>query len=207
MSKINYKKRILNALEIERVAYQMEIARRIDVLSDRTIKFVITEMKNDGEIEVSSIRRVGNYKLKFYWLHGTDRYTILRVINYKILLLSLHLKYSNVQKNFGPKIAIASLKELTDKGILPLIPSTIIGPIKKWYGPNKTWVGNEITVPSGDIDVLSVEKGGKILWLGEVKMRGDYIKIHHIRHFLNVIQNFLYIQNSNLLDLLMNLLI
>lgn len=190
MSAANLKDRISNLLEVEKVAYQMEIARRINVLKDRTIKFVINEMKDDNEIEVSSIRRVGRFKLKFYWKPGTDRYTINRVIDLKLILLNLHLEYSNVQQNFGPKIAIESLKELTSRGILPLISSSIVGPVRKWYGPNKNWLGNEITVPSGDIDVISVENGGRILWIGEVKMRGDYIKIHQVRHFLNNIKNF-----------------
>ena len=61
-----------------------------------------------------------------------------------------HLVLSNVQKNFGPKIAIASLKELTISSRFPLRLPTIAGPITKWAVPYNTWKGNEVTVPSGD---------------------------------------------------------
>ena len=55
MGQINFKDRITNVLRVEKVAYQMEIARRINVLQDRTIKFVIKEMYNDGEINRSDV--------------------------------------------------------------------------------------------------------------------------------------------------------
>jgi len=68
LSTINYKDRITNVLEVEKVAYQVEIARRIDILKDRTIKFVIKEMVSDGEIEESDFQRVdGRLKVKYYW--------------------------------------------------------------------------------------------------------------------------------------------
>lgn len=162
--RINYKSRITDVLKAERVAYGMEIARRIDVLRHRTIKFVLKEMYNDGELERSEVERInGNIKVVFYWLPETDEYTVSRVSEFKKHLLLNHLEYSNVQKNFGPKAAISSLKDLTLKGLIPLAPGTIGGPITKWSGPNRVWRGSEVTVPYGDIDVIGLERTGNIM--------------------------------------------
>jgi len=191
MSSINYKSRISNLLDVEKVAYQNEICRRIDIMSDRTIKFVIKEMSRDGELEESQLLRAdGRIRTRFYWKPSTDLYTRNRVIELKLTLLRLHMEFSNVQQNFGPRIAKSSMIDLTNNGILPLIRQTIQGPIKKWAGPLGTWRGNEVTVPSGDVDVIANELSGNVLWLGEVKMRGDYTKKHQIANFTRNAKNF-----------------
>ena len=183
--RINYKARIVDVLKVERVAYGMEIARRIDVFRHRTIKFVLKKMWEGGELERSEVERIdGNIKIIFYWLPETDDYTIQRISELKKHLLLDHLQYSNVQKNFGPKLAISSLKDLANNNLLPLALGTIEGPITKWSGPNKAWLGSDVAVAYGDIDVIGLERSGNIMWIGEVKMRGDLLKKVQAEHFL-----------------------
>lgn len=184
--RLNYKARIADVLKVEHVAYGMEIARRIDVFRHRTIKFVLKKMWEGGELERSDIERIDKkLKIRFYWLPETDEYTILRISEFKKHLLLDHLTYSNVQKNFGPKLAISSLKDLATDNLLPLAPDTIEGPITKWSGPNKAWLGSDVAVAYGDIDVIGLERSGdNIMWIGEVKMRGDLLKEVQAVHFL-----------------------
>jgi|Deesub1362A_J573_1020465.scaffolds.fasta_scaffold00447_21 hypothetical protein len=189
--RINYKARIVDILRIERVAYGMEIARRIDVYRHRTIKYVLKAMCEDGELERSEVERVdGNIKIIFYFLPETDYYTVSRVSEFKKHLLLEHLEYSNVQKNFGPKLAISSLKDLAINNLLPLTPNNIRGPITKWAGPNKAWRENPVAVAYGDIDIIGLERRGNIMWIGEVKMRGDILKKVQAEHFLATAKRF-----------------
>lgn len=185
MPSINYKARISDVLKVERVAYGMEISRRIDVYRHRTIKFVLKQMCDAGELEKSDTEKLdGNIKIIFYWLPDTDDYTVLRVSEFKKHLLLDHLEYSNVQKNFGPKLAISSLKSLANDNLIPLTSNSIDGPISKWAGPNRAWQGNEVAVAHGDIDVIGLERSGNIMWIGEVKMREDILSKVRVSHFL-----------------------
>lgn len=185
-----YKRRITDLLKVERVVYQRELARRIGLRVGQTAIWVAKQMAKDGEIEMSGIERVAKLKMRFLWLPDTDSYTVRRVMQYKKRLLLDHLRYSTVQEQFGPKLAIASLKVLSDSNDLPLNPETIKGPIKKWVGPNREWVRNEVSVGRGDIDVIALENNMEVLWLGEVKMRSDILTKVRAEHFLNVAKNF-----------------
>lgn len=189
--RINYKARIIDVLKVERVAYGMEISRRIDVYRHRTIKFVLKQMCDDGELEKSDTEKLdGDIKIIFYWLPDTYDYTVSRVSEFKKHLLLDHLEYSNVQKNFGPKLAISSLRSLANDNLIPLAPNSIGGPISKWAGPNKAWRGSEVAVAHGDIDVIGLEKTGNIMWIGEVKMREDILIKVRASHFLATAKRF-----------------
>jgi len=93
------------------------------------------------------------------------------------------MRYATVQKTFGPKLAITSLRALVQKGHVPLISDSIIGPVTKWGGLNNEWSEDPIVKPYGDIDVLALQSNGERLWLGEVKMRGDLLKQVQVRNF------------------------
>jgi hypothetical protein len=190
-NRINFKARISDVLKVERVAYSMEISRRIDVYWHRTIKFVLKEMYDSGELERSETQKLGGgIKIVFYWLPDTDDYTVNRVSEFKKHLLLDHLEYSNVQKNFGPKLAVSSLKSLADDNLVPLSRNSIEGPISKWAGPNKNWRGSEVAVAHGDIDVIGLEKNVNIMWIGEVKMREDILNKTRASHFLATAKRF-----------------
>jgi len=178
------KKRIDHILQIEKVAYEMEIARRIDVRIHRTIKKVLDTMHRQGELDRSDVGVIrGNIKIRFYWKVGTDAYTVRRVSEFKKHILREHMIYSTAQKRFGPKLAITSLKALAESGDVPLNPKSIKGPLKKWSGPDGEWSESPIVKPYGDIDVLALQSDGERLWLGEVKMRGDLLKQVQVVHF------------------------
>jgi hypothetical protein len=126
----------------------------------------------------------------FYYLPNTDGYTVTRVIEFKKHLFLDHCEYSNVQKNFGPKIAISSLKDLADNNLVSLVSSTIEGPISKWAGPKGIWRNSEVAVAHGDIDVVALERTGNVMWIGEVKMREDVLTESRAVHFLATATRF-----------------
>jgi hypothetical protein len=178
------KKQIVRVLEAEKVAYEMEIARRIDVTIHRTIKKTLDTMFLQGELDRSDVETVHkNIKVRFYWRRNTNNSTVRRISKLKKQLLRAHMIYSTVQKRFGAKLAIASLKVLAQSGYVPLNSDSIKGPLTKWNGPNDEWSEDPIVIPYGDIDVLALQNDGERLWLGEVKMRGDLLKTVQVQNF------------------------
>lgn len=178
------KKRISRVLETERVAYGMEIARRINIRIHRTIKKVLNTMYLQGELDRSDNELVSkNIKVRFYWKVGTDERIVREISKLKKRLLRRHMIISTVQKRFGPKLAISSLKVLAESGSVPLKFESIIGPVRKWNGPNNEWSGDPIVKSYGDIDVLALQSNRERLWLGEVKMRGDLLKAVQCANF------------------------
>lgn len=178
------KKQIARVLETEQVAYGMEIARRIDIRIHRTIKETLVTMFLQGELDRSDIEFIHkNIKVRFYWRVGTDEDTVKRISQLKKQLLRDHMRYSNVQKRFGARLATASLKVLAQSGDIPLISESIKGPLKKWDGPSGEWAEDPIVQPYGDLDVLALQSNKERLWLGEVKMRGDLLIQVQVQHF------------------------
>lgn len=179
------KDRISNVLQVEKVAYGMEIARRIDVRIHRTIKEVLKTMFLDGELDRSDLESVDeNIRVCFYWIPNTDAKTVRKLSKVKTQLLKEHMIISTLQKRFGPKLAIASLKCLAQSEDVPLNPTSIIGPLTKWNGLNDEWSEDPVVIPYGDIDVLALEDDNERLWIGEVKMRGDLLKSVQVTNFL-----------------------
>ena len=180
----NLKKRIARVLETEQVAYGMEIARRIDVRIHRTIKKALNTMFLQGELGSTDAETIhGGIKVRFYWKIGTDQSVVREISELKKRLLKDHMIYSTVQKRFGPKLAIASLKALAESDRVSLNPESIKGPVSKWNGPNGEWSENPVVKPYGDIDVLALQSDGERLWIGEVKMRGDLLLQTHVMNF------------------------
>lgn len=179
------RRQIARVLQTEKVAYGMEIARRIDVRIHRTIKKALETMFLEGELDRSDVDAVHkDIRVRFYWLRNTDERTVSMISMVKKQLLRGHMMISAVQKRFGPMLAITSLKALAQSASIPLSPESIEGPLTKWNGPNGGWSEDPIVIPYGDIDVLALESDGERLWIGEVKMRGDLLKRVQAEHFL-----------------------
>ena len=180
----------MNVLQIEKVVYQRELARRIGLAIGRTAIFVAKQMEKDGEIEMSEIEQIENVRIQFMWRTDADKYDVERLINYKKNLLTEHMLRSTVQKSFGPRVATSSLIELADNNILPLDRNNITGPVRSWAGPNRQWANRQVMVGRGDIDVIALEKDGKSLVLGEVKMRSDRLNKARVRSFIHKAAKF-----------------
>ena len=186
-----YRKRIIDTLQIVRVVYGRELRRRIGLHRGATAVWVAKQMVKEGALESSPVEKIRgtNLKIRFFWLPGTDQFTVDTVKEYKKHLLFDHFRYSSYQEVFGPRLAIASLKELANAGFLPLDVDTIKGPIKVWAGPHKEWLHDEVPVGRGDIDVIALDNEAN-LWLGEVKMRSDAVIITRVEHFVSVARSF-----------------
>lgn len=186
-----YRKRITDLLQLVKAVYGRELKRRIGLHRGATAIWVAKEMAKEGLLERSDIEKIRgtNLKIGFYWLPGTDEYTVHMIKEYKKHLLADHFRYSSYQEKFGPRVAIASLKELANSGVLPLDVDTIKGPIRKWAGPHREWLHDEVPVGRGDIDVIAVDNEAN-LWLGEVKMRADAIIVGRVEHFVSVARSF-----------------
>lgn len=175
----------MNILRTEKVLYQRELARRIGLDIGRTAIFVAKQMVKDGEIQMSEIEQIENVRIQFMWRTDADKYDVERLISYKKRLLVEHMVRSTVQKSFGPHVATSSLKELADNNALPLDRDNIAGPVRSWAGPNRQWANRQVMVGRGDIDVIALEKDGKSLVLGEVKMRSDRLNKARVRSFID----------------------
>jgi hypothetical protein len=182
--KLRLRKRIAHVLQTEKVAYGMEVARRIDVSVHRTIKKVLDTMFLEGQLDRSDIEDVHkSIRVRFYWRRNTDDRTVRRISKVKKQLLREHMIISTVQKRFGAKLAIASLRVLAESGDVPLNPESIKGPVTKWNGLNGEWSEDPVVVSYGDVDVLALQSDKERLWIGEVKMRGDLLKTVQVKNF------------------------
>jgi len=77
--KISYRKRIVDILQIERVVYGKELKRRIGFRYGSTAVYVANRMIERGELVSSPLYKVApDVEVKFFWLPGTDDYTVKR---------------------------------------------------------------------------------------------------------------------------------